>query len=799
MPNRKIMILAILLVSLLAISAVSAAENVRDDIAGAENNAIAEDLTSNMDEIVSYAKTFTDLNSTLNDNTQADVYLDCDYTYNPDEDSGFKEGIALSRDVTIHGKGFAISGNNTASIFKVTDGNVVFRDIVFLNGNGYRGGAINGKCTAINCTFTGNTAENGGEGGAVYGKCTAINCTFRDNHADQGGAMSRGSAVGCTFTGNTANNYGGGALSSCYAENCIFTGNYARYGGAMSGGNAVSCTFISNSAWDFGGAVSGKGTSSVNCTFINNTAGDYGGAVSYGSAENSTFINNFANNYGGGMYDASVVGCRFINNTAIKFGGGAIFSGYAVNSAFINNDISGVETVNCTFIPAETLISAQNMTTVYGVSKELIITLKDIAGNALSAAKITVSLNGKSYECYTDSDGEASIAIPDNLNPDTYTATVTYAGNSECLPSETAADIKVTKADTFISASENGSKLVARLTHGVTGKAISTAKIIANINGADYDSKTDSEGKARFSITELPQGTYTVTVSYKGNNKYAPSSASVNITAKTNIIISAVYDDENNEITATLTNEATGKAVSNTNVKFELNGETTTVKTNSKGQAKLSTAGLPLGTYTATISYAGNSKYNPASTTINIAVKTKVIVTDVYAYSDRIVAKLTNGATGKYIANANMIIEINGVKYNAKSDNKGQLTFNTSDLDLPSAYDLTISYRGNSRYTASSATVAVDLNKANMNIKYAYDAGSKQLTATLKNSKTGKTVSSANMVVDLDGVKTTYKSNKQGQIIFSTEDFAPGTHVGTITYGGNARYNSISAAFKVDV
>ena len=82
---------------------------------------------------------------------------------------------------------------------------------------------------------------------------------------------------------------------------------------------------------------------------------------------------------------------------------------------------------------------------------------------------------------------------------------------------------------------------------------------------------------------------------------------------------------------------------------------------------------------------------------------------------------------------------------------------------------------------------------------YVYDAESQELTATLKNSKTGNAVSNANMVVDINGAKTTLKSNSKGQVVFSTADWAPETYVGTISYGGNSKYNSISAAFKVDI
>ena len=473
---------------------------------------------------------------------------------------------------------------------------------------------------------------------------------------------------------------------------------------------------------------------------------------------------------------------------------------YAAVISYEGNKTYAPSTKSTTVVinKASTKLEAPDVSVTYADKNgALVATLtNDAAGTIISGASVVVNVNGAKYTLKTNSNGQAKFSTAD-LPLGNYTASITYAGNSKYKATKTTANVAVTKTDIIISAAyDAASKMItATLTNNATGKAIANTNVKVDINGETSTAKSNSKGQVI--VSNVTSGT--VTISYAGNSKYNPASTTLVVSDKTDVVISADYDASNNEIVATLTNSATAKAIANTNVKVNLNGEDYTAKTNSKGQAKVSAAGLSLGTYTATISYAGNSKYNSASTTIDIAVKTKVIVTDVYAYSDRIVAKLTNGATGKFIANANMIVEINGVKYNAKSDNKGQLTLNTNDLDLPDSYDLTISYRGNDRYTPSSAKVAVDLNKANMNIKYKYNTTTKELTATLKNSKTGKTVANANMVVDINGVKTTLKSNKQGQIIFSTADYAPGTHVGTITYGGNARYNSISAAFKVDV
>ena len=856
---KKIMILTILLVSLLAVSAVSAADNVTsniasayeatDEVVGVDNDNQVIDSFDGRNNILSANPdgTFTDLANEIA-NATGELKLTKNYVYDSSKDSKYSSGIEIKKELTINGKAFVINGNNQARAFKITVSDVVLNNICFVNCSvsssssnhdiySYGGaiywsgikGVLN-NCSFVNCSSISNSMCNSdmgstsSYGGAVYwygGDGVLANCSFMNCSASSssifgrddafGGAVSwsgvNGVLANCSFMNcSTSSSFSyvgeyafcyaysyGGAVFGGSAVNCTFINNFAKGGGAIADCSAVNCTFIGNGAYE-SGAMYGD---AVNCTFINNGA-YYGGAMEGGSAVNCTFINNIAAEYGGAMFGGYAVNCIFINNTAHYYGG-AMEGGSAVNCIFVNNNVREVDTEKCTFtIYKKSVISATNLTTVYGVSKNLVATLKDVGRNLLFGKEISIVLNNKEYALTTDSKGQVSLSIPTNLAPGTYVATITYAGNYEYDSSTTTADVVVQKADTSISAVYNNTanEIVATLTNPNTGKVISSANVKFNINGKTTTVKTNSKGQAKISTADLPTGS-TVTISYDGNSKYNSASTKVDLVTKIDMSISAVYKD--GQIVATLTNGATGNAVSGANVKVSFNGETTTLKTNTKGQVKLSAAGLPLGTYPATFSYAGNSKYNAASTSINVEVKTKVIVTDVYAYSDRIVAKLTNGATGKTIANANMIVEINGVKYNAKSDNKGQLTFDTTGLDLPSAYDLTISYRGNDRYTASSATVAVDLNKANMMITTNYHADKQKMVATLKNSKTGKVVSNANMIIDLNGVKTTYKSNDQGKITLLTNDFAPGTYVGTVTYPGNARYNSISAVFKVDV
>ena len=369
--------LVIFIISLSAISAVSAADNAtgdsvsiekdnnilnivatetitsvdKTDVVNVENASInkgqSDELIENVkhdnevgttdeNELISSSATFTDLANDIA-NASGELNLTKNYTYSS-IDSSYNIGITINKLITINGNGFTLDGSNNARIFSVATNNVIFKDIIFVNAKiSGNGAAIEGKVnkfTIINCTFINNVANSGG---AIY-KGSVINSTFINNSANYGGAVNSGYATNCTFVMNHASS-AGGAIYGGSANKCNFTKNYVTYasGGASSGSSCLNCIFINNSAWQ-GGAMNGG--SATNCTFINNNVNVGGGAMYDGSAVNCTFINNSASEYGGAMYDGSAANCTFISNIAEY--GGAIFASrsriYVYDCIFRNNN-----------------------------------------------------------------------------------------------------------------------------------------------------------------------------------------------------------------------------------------------------------------------------------------------------------------------------------------------------------------------------------------------------------------------------------------------------------------------------
>ena len=503
MKNRKIYLLALmLLVCILSISAISATENTANkDVISADNNKETnletniqyddvsnrkENVELNLEENKNNNKegqsqtdetttetnaelSFTNLNTTINGNTNSTIYLSNNYKYNNATDNNFKNGIRISRNLNVYGNGITINGNNMARIFNVTDSNlnVNFYNINFIKANTYGlGGAIY-QGNAYNCNFTGNNATYGG--GICNG--TAYNCTFNQNNAKNGygGAIYLGNAYNCNFTGNTATS--GGAMHEGNATNCTFTENKAYFGGAIYNGNAYNCNFTKNVAETpygvgMGGAI--RSGNATNCTFIDNTADSDGGAIALVNAYNCTFTQNNAKE-GGAIYYGNAYNCTLSQNNATK--GGAIFYGNAYNCTFHGNNatnggamylgtslfctFNGDTTYNTTIIPA--VINVLNYTSPYGSGEKLKFNLT-ANGTLYNGFNTTIKIykDGSLVKTVYGLTGEGWIV---DLDGGKYIAELSLTDYPEEKPSNASitveADLTFTELNTIINDNTN--------------------------------------------------------------------------------------------------------------------------------------------------------------------------------------------------------------------------------------------------------------------------------------------------------------------------------------------------------
>ena len=142
LKNKIVFTLWILLISLFILTSVSAsAENMTSDIYELDYS-VNDSISIEVENVSSASpKTFSDLNSLINDNYNFNIYLTDSYKYDPSSDSQFVNGIVISKSVNIYGQGNTIDGNGLARIFNVTT-YVNFKNINFCNANSQSGSAI---------------------------------------------------------------------------------------------------------------------------------------------------------------------------------------------------------------------------------------------------------------------------------------------------------------------------------------------------------------------------------------------------------------------------------------------------------------------------------------------------------------------------------------------------------------------------------------------------------------------------------------------------------------------------------
>ena len=209
-------------------------------------------------------------------------------------------------------------------------------------------------------------------------------------------------------------------------------------------------------------------------------------------------------------------------------------------------------------VKSNTYISAENIMTTYGVSKNLIVTLTYAKENLLIGKKVSVKFNGKTYSDTTNSRGQISIKIPNNLVPKTYVASITFAGDDKYIASSGNVNVVVSKATPKITVkSITGNvgkrvKLTATVKDNV-GNKINAHPITFKINGKQYKAKTNSKGIATLKVkipkskvvkisSKIKNNIVTKTTTYKktynckasviGDNRYKSNTAKFKVISK---------------------------------------------------------------------------------------------------------------------------------------------------------------------------------------------------------------------------------------------------------------------------
>ena len=670
-----------------------------------------------------------------------------------------------------------------------SDSSLIVRNCNFVNSRIYNGG-YDSSLIVRNCSFINNTAYNGGC--AIYNSgsgLTVNNCSFINNTAtnDWGSAIyNSGSGLtvnNCSFINNTANN-GAGAIynteSGLTVSNCSFINNTANNGGAIhsscSNSTIVNCNFINNTANNGAGAIHSSCSNSTisSCNFINNTANHAGAIYNAGSDStmmNCNFINNIANN-GGAIYNfgsITVSNSKFKDNNASK--GVAIYndvySQISIGTINLNNNTySGINNGKTyiynigTILTPVTITVLENKTVNCRYNNEItlfatITTSFDGASVAGGALNFIIGRSTISTVATSNDNGiyNYTYKIPFRNISEIISASYNNASNayvySGILDSRNVTSVNII-VNNVVMIYKDGSRLYATLLDAKGNPLINTA-LSFTINGATYNKTTDLKGIASIALN-LEHGIYNAVISYAGNKMYKPSSVNSTVTIKSSITgqnIVKMYQNDTRFYAKFI--DSTGKALTNTEVKFNIHGVFYTKKTDKDCVADMGIMLRP-GTYILTA-------YNPVTGEekgFNITVRSLIVQNDLtkyYSNASKFQATIYN-KDGSLAVGKNITFNINGVFYTKTTDSNGVASLGIALR--PENYTITTMYDGldiGNKVKVIPTLVTKDLNMKHLD-------GSNFTALTLDGQ--GKPLANQNISFNVNGVFYHKVTNKDG-------------------------------------
>ena len=355
----------------------------------------------------------------------------------------------------------------------------------------------------------------------------------------------------------------------------------------------------------------------------------------------------------------------------------------------------------------------------------------------------------------------------------------------------------------------SGASFVATLKDSF-GTPLAGKSIKLTVNGKTYVRTTDADGKVRLSISLASEKTYPIAVSFNGEDEYNQSSAKANIVVKRTgqkIISSNIAFAPNKASYYSITlKDSNNKPIANKNVKFTINKKTYTVKTNSKGIAKVKIKLSKKKTYKITIKSARTNKYKAITKTNKItikALKQKIISSNkVYAPKSvnyyTITLKDQNNAA---IANKKITIKVGTKTYKKKTNKNGVVKLKIK-FSKKKTYKVTIKSPKTSQYKVKSKTNKITINALKQKItsankKYLPQAG-EYYSITLKDQN-NQLIKSKKVKFTINKKTYTVKTNSKGVAKLKISLTDEGVYTLKINSPKTNQYKAITKTNKITI
>ncbi len=359
-----------------------------------------------------------------------------------------------------------------------------------------------------------------------------------------------------------------------------------------------------------------------------------------GTAINGVTINFKIN---GKTYSAvtNANGIAFIDIKGLDVGNYKLEYNFAGNGNYNpSNNFSYLKVINST-----TILSGNDANIIFGDNYSFNVTVKDVNGTVISNKNVTFEISGSSlgspirYTVKTDSNGVASLPI--RLHSGTFIINYFYSVPGQKDYNFGSNTIVVNKQMISISADELTKQSNETSSFDVHVKDKNNAPlkgivIQITVAGVTYNVVSNDQGIASLRVTLQKMGVYDVTYKVDPNIYNYTSNVCTSKIIVDGAFISGkdsnVQVNKTNEYAVTVTN-VTNNPVAGKDINFILTDSKgniildSTVKTDSKGVAKITLPKLNAGTYTISYTYVEKNIRGQSTITVSNGIPINAILT----------------------------------------------------------------------------------------------------------------------------------------------------------------------------
>ena len=436
-----------------------------------------------------------------------------------------------------------------------------------------------------------------------------------------------------------------------------------------------------------------------------------------------------------------VDGKAIIDGNDLPLGSNIINASYSGDDKYVHKNLSDIIKVKCDNYD----IIIEDKDLVYG--DDLIIDLPNQA-----SGNVSVTIGNESFNIPIDN---GKVVVPADSLPIGFTnITVNYAGDDKYDPNVLSDVVSVRLGNYTLDVDSDvivhGDDLVIGLPSDASGNVSVTI-------GNDTVVVPVVDGKATVSTENISNGDYNVSISYSGDDKYAPQDSVVNISVVSGIVVTApdvvkYYGGPERFVVNVA--DIKGKGIANKIVEIVINGVSYTRVTNDDGNVSFP-LNLPSGEYSVLIN-VDNESYN-SSVTINPTIIGDDLV-KVYKNDSQYYVTVY-GFDGEYLAPGSIVtFNINGVFYTRSVGENGRVKLNINLLQ--GTYIITANNTVTGEVCANNVTVISRIVDNHDLVKYFRNDS--QYYVTLLDDYGNPVGAGEKVTFNINGVFYTRQTNARG-------------------------------------